>query len=152
MAPSSRYQPWLHHLGTSQGSIIEVPSLEKDFSTLPHLHPCRLDTNFWRTSANSKGPEGSPCCTPDSELIWPRGCHTRGWVPQHQDTQGSSSRKKKVANSSRTACLETILKALLMSTLSTTKSSSIQYSSMHPLISDGQPSLFFSRQSHSLPP
>ena len=25
---------------------------------------------------------GQPtACTPDSELIWPSGCHNRGWVP-----------------------------------------------------------------------
>ena len=46
--------------------------------------------------------------------------------------QGSNSGKN-VAHSSRTASLETILKAFLMSTVSTTKSSSIQCSSMHPL-------------------
>ena len=38
-----------------------------------------LDTNLWRAKENSKGPRGSPCCTPHSEVILPSGCQSSGY-------------------------------------------------------------------------
>ena len=71
-------QPGLH----PQGIRSEGPGQHTH-----HLHPGWTDYYVCGTNANSKGPKRSPCCTPDSELIWPSECHNRGYQGTHGGTQ-----------------------------------------------------------------
>ena len=65
----------------SKGSIIKVPGLKDEVSTL--IICIQAGHQFMWDQCNSKGPKRSPCCTPDSELIWSSGSHNRGSVLSH---------------------------------------------------------------------
>ena len=65
----------------SQGSIIKVPGLKDEVSTL--IICIQAGHQFMWDQCNSKGPKRSPRGTPDSELIWSSGSHNRGLVLSH---------------------------------------------------------------------
>ena len=61
-APSSKYQAW-------NGMLEQAVSL------------AIFITKMFKTSENSRGPSGSPCWTPDSDVKQPKWCQRRGCCP-----------------------------------------------------------------------
>ena len=67
--PSSRYQACSSKLKQSSSASI-------------------VDTSLWRAKENNRGPRGSPCCTPHSEVILPTEDGTHSSMKPMGVTQG----------------------------------------------------------------
>ena len=69
---------WCRARTTADLSPVSMPSSRYHKLRLRSKQPSSasmLETSFRRTRANNIGPSGSPCCTPDCELIVTLGCY-----------------------------------------------------------------------------